>query len=73
MEELGEREHRLQKAAALRAGLITAAIYNTAPSKSRRTWQASDFVRGERRHMSPEQAARFMDRWAADINQRHEA
>lgn len=73
MEELGERDHRLQKAAALRAGLIAAAIYNVNRKKGARALKASDFVRSERRHLSPEEAARFMDRWAADMNKRHEA
>lgn len=71
--EIAEMLKEQRKHEALCAGLGASATYNVNRKKGARALKASDFVRGERRHMSPEQAARFMDRWAADINQRHEA
>lgn len=56
-----------ERAAFLRAGLITSAIYNTHLKKGARKFKPTDFVREERResdYMTVEQSIKALDAWA---------
>lgn len=63
-------EAQRQRAANLRAGLVAATICNNNPyrKKGARRMKATDFIRGPKRHMSVEEARKFMAGWAGDIN-----
>jgi hypothetical protein len=52
----------------LRAGLIAAAVYNVNRKKGARMLQASDFVVMPDDFLAPEDAASYMDAWAASQN-----
>lgn len=73
VDEIGQREQALQRAAALRAGLVTSAIYNVNRKKGTAAYQPRDFVREEPKTLSPEQMRAAMDRWAGTVNRSHEA
>lgn len=68
-----ERERQRERQAALRAGLVASAIYNVHRKRGQRALRPSDFVRGERKYMTVEEARRYMDAWAREHNKGIEA
>lgn len=73
VEAVLERRSEAERGANLRAGLVAAAIVNVFRKKGSAPSKPSDFIRERRKEsdfMTPAQAAKVMDRWAASINRR---
>lgn len=73
LEELAEREARQERNAALRAGLVAAAIYNVHRRKGTQALKPEDFVRPERERVKILPAAEMAKRlqaWAEAHNKR---
>ena len=77
LEALGEVEARRERASALRAGLVAAAIYNAQRAKrSDKVWQPKDFVQeaGEEKSdvqiLSPKAMAARLRAWAEAHNKK---
>lgn len=65
---LKQRQTEEQRAD-LRAGLVAATVANVHRRKGQRAIQPRDFFgEGRRRHMTPQEGARFMRRWAKSVN-----
>jgi len=61
-----EQREEDDRGACLRAGLITAAIYNVNLKKGARRYKATDFVAMPDDYLTPEQAKTQLDAWARE-------
>lgn len=71
LEEILARKMEQERARYMRAALVAATIVNVNRRKGSRLVRPSDFIRVRPRpedYMSPEQAAKFMMRWASEQN-----
>lgn len=66
------RREEYERRRDMRAGLIAATIVNVKRKRGARLTHPGDFFqsRDQKNFMSPDEAARFMDRWAAQQNAR---
>ena len=71
--EMADIEKHRRRHETLLAALPTSATYNVHRKRGQRAYRPSDFVRTERKHMSVEEAKRYMDAWAKRHNKRVEA
>ena len=69
IEAVFNRSADREKAANLRAGLVAATIANVHRRKGAPMIKPSDFLRQPVVRMDPEEAAKFMDSWAAGQNE----
>lgn len=72
LDEIVERESRQERAASLRAGLVTSAIYNVNRKRGTAAYKPSDFVAkaGKDRVLSPSDLAKAFDAFTEDHNRK---
>jgi len=73
LQDMRKVQKRRDREAALRAGLVTAAIYNVNRKRGTRSLKPTDFIKSEPAILTPEQMEAEMDRWAKSTNRRIEA
>src|SRR6266576_1006183 len=66
IEAVLEQKEEDDRGACLRAGMITAAIYNVNLRKGQRRYRATDFVAMPDDYLTPEQAKTQLDAWARE-------
>lgn len=74
-EEIGavlKREAEQEREANLRAAMVCATLVNLKRKKGSPPVQPKDFLKGERQHMTAEEASAYMQTWAKRINAGHQ-
>lgn len=73
LKEITDRKAEEYRAAALRAGLVTAAIYNVHRRKGTRAYRAGDFLKQPTRILTPQELEQMLDGWSTSQNARKKA